>query len=1335
MASEGIGKIKPKKSHQSKKPYERSSSFLGKIKDSVKDLLIPSWLVRSSDALSEKTEASTSSQYMVPNDGCNGPVTRSPSFRQSTSIDDHVFSVNEIQGQQQSRLPLQSGTESGRFGLRGKLPLNNDGPAPNVNIAALEQQNFTWHGQNESPISRLTSAFQQGTKKKTVDAAGLRMSDSYLEESIDTASSTTPTQVMMSSTIPKKYNPKSGTSQLWSSEAARLRKALVPPVKDKPAFNAALAASTSKASTEGYGDSSFYSGKTCYGGSSARRRRNMNTSLPYQSSLPLRKQVTAHKLNTSLNATTSSTAQRILETLDKMSTPLGDAKRIPQDESTNDSIISFTPSSYRRTSSIGSLRSVTRPLQLPSKGPPTSQHKALAQAELARNRNIVASVDRRQVSAARDSDFIITQEPSAVRESIRPSHLPEQPSQAAASSSSGKLKSKKFSQHVSNRKDEEEQMQIPNLRTDFTLPITSINPISFSQTIKGPTSVANSIPSRVDASALQFTFSTPIKEKAPSSGNQLVNSSQQGFKFSSPIKASQTKANAAGAEEGSKTTPEPAVGASSELPPLNFSSPVSAWGSTAPKPKQGSPDIGGTSSSFKSYNKWSGFQNGSSAAPDVSSAAGFSLSPATSLKSGSVMDILGGKSTSSGAAAQVTTTSQNGVDVTPKSAAKAIASLPGTNDLMAKFIKPAGSWECDTCMLSNKPEAVKCIACETPKPVAKSQAPISSPPKVLSTQGTDELMAKFMKPAGSWECDTCMLSNKPEALKCIACEAPKPGAISQSGTADSSNNSLAAMFQKPAGSWECDTCMVQNVPSASRCVACDSPKPGLEAAGIVSKSSESSKSAVTLAPGGGFVFNAPLGGSASTATSGFKFGNSVSTPSNNPPAATGFVFGQTSVSTSVASSSAVASSSFSGGFKFGSTASTSNTSSGVIGASQSSAGSTFGSQSMNKTSTAASFQFGNSQNAISDSFSGKTISPVVEVAPTDKLNSSTNGISADKTQNSTGLVFGGTPATLAFPSFTNPTQSTTQSAVAQSQKTFSFSAAPVSSPAAQLTNAKPASNLFQFGATPAGSAANSSTALGMAPSVASGKSVLNGGISAPLPSGQTDSTVAGNAAVKSGIPTFGGFGQNTFSSNQGSPYTQHGGVAKRTSGFEEGGAPSAKMFNFGSSKEATVNGGFHFGGAAQSSAPGFGVNAAAASASAPTGGFTFGASTKPSALPQSGPAAGGGFQFNTDAPGSTSFNFGQAAGASNLAFKAGGLTANFNFGGGSQSSSAPFQFGAKPPENAASAAATFAAPQIPQLNGPSFGGAPSNMGSVGSFNLGVGDSQRRVKKAVRRIKK
>lgn len=48
----------------------------------------------------------------------------------------------------------------------------------------------------------------------------------------------------------------------------------------------------------------------------------------------------------------------------------------------------------------------------------------------------------------------------------------------------------------------------------------------------------------------------------------------------------------------------------------------------------------------------------------------------------------------------------------------------------------------------------------------------------------------------------------------------------------SPENSLSALFKRPAGSWECDTCLVQNTATAVRCLACDSSKPGLQTAGV-----------------------------------------------------------------------------------------------------------------------------------------------------------------------------------------------------------------------------------------------------------------------------------------------------------------------------------------------------------------------------------------------------------------------------------------------------------------------------------------------------------------------
>ncbi|RUS78378.1 hypothetical protein EGW08_013871 [Elysia chlorotica] len=539
------------------------------------------------------------------------------------------------------------------------------------------------------------------------------------------------------------------------------------------------------------------------------------------------------------------------------------------------------------------------------------------------------------------------------------------------------------------------------------------------------------------------------------------------------------------------------------------------------------------------------------------------------------------------------------------------------------------------------------------------------------------------------------------------------------------------MFKKPAGTWECDVCMVQNAPSATRCVACDAPKPGLEAAGIVSKKSDGSS--ISFAPGGGFAFTSLPTSSAATSSSGFKFGNSSnSTPSTSLPAPSGFVFGQTKPS-STESIPTTTSNSLSQGFRFGSSEMTT----GGITASQASSasGSSVEPQYFTKTSTAshatAQIGLGSVQKASIDSTKNDTISAVVEVRPEEKLTSKTNGDTSSDNSNksfSSNFVFGSTGATPAVPPSTNATQSALQSATSQPAVPFNFSV-PKSNVATQETgkSANPTSGLFQFGVSPGGPSVNNNTGLGMGSSLACGKALVNGGFG-------TDST------AKTGFPAFSGFGQNSFTtSTEGSTSSQ---ANKRTTGSEDAAAPPAKkLFTFGSTnKEATQNGGFHFGAAAQSSAPNFGVSGAAASAPAPLGGFGFGSNATKFAAPQpSGPAAGGGFNFNSDATANAGFNFMTAAAAAKpseppaQAFKA-GLTASFNFGSVAQPSNAPFQFGAKPAENAASAASTFAAPQIQQSNGPSFGSVPSGMGTVGSFSLGVGDTnQRRVKKAVRRV--
>ena len=301
----------------------------------------------------------------------------------------------------------------------------------------------------------------------------------------------------------------------------------------------------------------------------------------------------------------------------------------------------------------------------------------------------------------------------------------------------------------------------------------------------------------------------------------------------------------------------------------------------------------------------------------------------------------------------------------------------------------------------------------------------------------------------------------------------------------------------------------------------------------VSKKTESSTPAVAFAAGGGFVFSSLPTSTTTNSTSGFTFGKgSTSSPNTSLPAPTGFVFGEVGSKSSASINTTTSTSS--GGFKFGSTAIVST---GVRTTPQTSAASgfTFGGQNSSKTSpsnAAVPFQFGSGQDTVSGSSKSDSVSAVVEVSSSGKLNSNTNGVSFNVDNNkssSSDFAFGGVSSGPVFSPLTNSTALAQQNATSQPAINFNFSAPKISTPSAVApshisaapetnisTSAKPASGLFQFGVTPSGSLANSSTGLGMAPSLASSKTLVNGGFGAPSSTGHTDSTVARNDGVKTG---------------------------------------------------------------------------------------------------------------------------------------------------------------------------------------------------------------------------
>ncbi|KAA0708957.1 Nuclear pore complex protein [Triplophysa tibetana] len=170
-----------------------------------------------------------------------------------------------------------------------------------------------------------------------------------------------------------------------------------------------------------------------------------------------------------------------------------------------------------------------------------------------------------------------------------------------------------------------------------------------------------------------------------------------------------------------------------------------------------------------------------------------------------------------------------------------------TSSLLSHFAPSTGSWSCDTCLIINKPEVVKCVCCDAAKPgtqvnsslispsLTKASSAASSTTTTSTGTGLPRFGDTFKKPEGSWDCDLCLVHNNTQDVKCVACETPKPGLVSSgqsladrplqtTSLTESRPSASISSSKPPAGSWTCDTCLVRNMSSDIRCVSCLSPQ-------------------------------------------------------------------------------------------------------------------------------------------------------------------------------------------------------------------------------------------------------------------------------------------------------------------------------------------------------------------------------------------------------------------------------------------------------------------------------------------------------------------------------
>ncbi|XP_014796377.1 PREDICTED: nuclear pore complex protein Nup153 isoform X3 [Calidris pugnax] len=742
---------------------------------------------------------------------------------------------------------------------------------------------------------------------------------------------------------------------LWSTEAERSHSLSQHSATSskKPAFNLSAFGSpspslgnTSVFKTSQLGDSPFYPGKTTYGGAAAAARETKARIAPYQP--PVRRQVKAKQASVQSYGVTSSTARRILQSLEKMSSPLADAKRIPS------SVSSPLSSPVDRGAQLNIASFQSKRKQMESQHPPVQK--------LVTPKAISLSVSRTQyfkpsLTPATDSSKIqqrvdikhkgMREKSFPAEQQVKPSEsnltYPKFSSPASNGLSSGgvggggKMRRERGVHYISKPGQEQEEVEEPVL-PKVPLPISTASLPSFNFSFL-PSSTVSSSPSTVSTAVMNkvqpasnvgspvFRFSSPIVKSTEA---EVLPPLSIGFTFSVPVVKSAELS-------GSSDTPVTSL-LTLDTTTVNSTSNKKEEkeeydGLTKPAKvlKEGSVlDI------LKSPGFTSEKTHSSTSAQPVTSTVVYTRPAISSFSAGKDSPkqpssfwqsdthdpCLQNKPTDGKCvtcqAAKVSTveSTKPTISSSPCVTSKAAVPTAGTLGFEDKFKPPPNTWDCDTCLVQNKPEATKCIACETPKPgtgvmpaltlpvVTDSSVTVTSSSSSTDTTATLGFGDKFKKPKGSWECAVCLVSNKAEDSKCVACQSEKPGSsvpVTSSSVSTFSAPSGGFLdldkFKKPEGSWDCEVCLVQNKAEATKCVACESAKPGTKAElkgfgtptvstnaampsftfGVQSSSSESSH---MLGSTGNFKFGeqgsfkfgvASEPASSNTVTGGFKF--------------------------------------------------------------------------------------------------------------------------------------------------------------------------------------------------------------------------------------------------------------------------------------------------------------------------------------------------------------------------------------------------------------------------------------------------------------------------------
>ncbi|KFM78282.1 Nuclear pore complex protein Nup153, partial [Stegodyphus mimosarum] len=339
----------------------------------------------------------------------------------------------------------------------------------------------------------------------------------------------------------------SSRSPLWSSTSRpSVKYPRSPSViqSNQPSFNLSKFIGPSKLNplVERKVASPFYEGKTSFGGASSNCRTSLGIA-PYQVERPLRNhiRVQVKQSEDSLEGM-SSAAKRILQTLEKMSSPVMDAKKIPNtNKSPVDLSLYLTPRKARRNT-------VLTPTST-TKGPPIADISTISRLATLKNHGLkrcrISPVDKISTESS-----ILNVEEKEHRQIIDQGGLANSSFDDVSKGGGGKMRTKLNQQHRPCKEISENEVNYDTPLPNVPLPISKLPTFTFhpDSQVDKTSSVAKSVSSfayqpdrqvdKTSSVSKGFVFSDPIELMLPNSAlpetSVSLPKSTKGFSFTAP---------------------------------------------------------------------------------------------------------------------------------------------------------------------------------------------------------------------------------------------------------------------------------------------------------------------------------------------------------------------------------------------------------------------------------------------------------------------------------------------------------------------------------------------------------------------------------------------------------------------------------------------------------------------------------------------------------------------------------------------------------------------------------------------------------------------------------